>query len=150
MTTMEPKARSQNLRLGDLPKEPHALRPEIVLQALRVNAGIGLTEHETALRLAQYGPNALAARPPVSALTILTNQVKSPVVLLLAAAAGIAALFGEWTEAIAILLVLAINTLIGFFTELRAVRSMAALRKLGSHASRVRRDSPLKTVPAQN
>ena len=45
-------------------------------------------------------------------------------VWLLAAAAAIAALFQEWTEAIAILLVLAINTGIGFATELRAVRSM--------------------------
>ena len=70
-------------------------------------------------------------------------------VWLLAAAAAIAALFREWTEAIAILLVLAINTGIGFATELRAVRSMESLRKLGSRSSRVRRDGELKILAAE-
>ena len=44
---------------------------------------------------------------------------------------------------------LVINTLIGFFTELRAVRSMEALRKLGTRSSRVRRDGKLKTIAAE-
>ena len=70
-------------------------------------------------------------------------------VWLLAAAAAVAALFGEWTEAIAILLVLAINTRSASATELRAVRSMEALRKLGSRSSRVLRDGKLKILPAE-
>ena len=70
-------------------------------------------------------------------------------VWLLATAAAVAALFGEWTEAIAILVVLAINTAIGFATELRAARSMEALRELGSRSSRVLRDGTLKVLPAE-
>ena len=64
-------------------------------------------------------------------------------------AAAIAAPFQEWTEAIAILLVLAINTGIGFATELRAVRSMESLRKLGSRSSRVLRGGELKILAAE-
>jgi Ca2+-transporting ATPase len=45
--------------------------------------------------------------------------------------------------------VLAINTLIGFLTEFRAIRSMEALRKLGSRSSRVRREGKLKTLVAE-
>ena len=56
-------------------------------------------------------------------------------VALLAGAAAPAALFREWTEAAAILLVLLINTMIGFVTELRAARSMEALE----NSARVRR-----------
>ena len=84
---------------------------------------------------------------PLSPFSPTSSKV--PVVWLLSAAAVVAALFGQWTESIAILLVLAINTLIGFLTELRAVRSMESLRKLGSRSSRVRREGKLKTLPAE-
>jgi E1-E2 ATPase len=80
---------------------------------------------------------------------MLADQLRSPVVWLLSAAAVLAAAFGEWKQAAAILIVLLINTVIGFFTEFRAVRSMEGLRKLGTRSSRVRRDGKLKTIPAE-
>jgi Ca2+-transporting ATPase len=120
-----------------------------VLQQQQVGLAHGLSDAEAALRLKRHGPNTLLTQPERSAVSILAEQIKSPVVWLLATAAAVAAVFSEWTEATAILLVLAINTLIGFFTELRAVRSMEALRKLGSRSSRVRREGKLKTIPAE-
>jgi Ca2+-transporting ATPase len=120
-----------------------------VLKQQNVTVASGLTEQEALSRLERYGPNALETHPEPTALAIFIDQLKSPVVWLLGAAAAVAALFGEWPEVIAILVVLAINTLIGFVTELRAIRSMEALRKLGSRASRVRRDGKLKIVPAE-
>jgi Ca2+-transporting ATPase len=101
------------------------------------------------LRLKRYGPNTLITHRQRTLLAILADQLKSPVVWLLAAAATAAAFFGHLTEAAAILLVLIINTLIGFFTELRATRSMEALRRLGTRSSRVRREGKLKTIPAE-
>ena len=120
-----------------------------MLRQQQVSLTRGLSEAEAALRLKRHGQNTLLTHPERSAVSILADQIKSPVVWLLATAAAVAAVFSEWTEAIAILLVLAINTLIGFFTELRAVRSMEALRKLGSRSSRVRRERKLKTIPAE-
>ena len=120
-----------------------------VLAQQDVDVATGLTEREAAARLARYGPNMLLTHPQATALSVLVDQLRSPVVWLLGAAACVAALFGEWTEAIAILAVLAINTLIGFVTELRAIRSMEALRKLGTRATRVRRDGALKIVSAE-
>jgi Ca2+-transporting ATPase len=128
---------------------PYALLPEVVLRREAVNPSLGLSEAEAASRLARHGPNALLAHAPRTALAILIDQFNSPVVWLLSAAAALAAAFSEWKEAIAILLVLLINTLIGFFTELRAIRSMEALRKLGTRSSRVRREGKLKTIPAE-
>jgi P-type Ca2+ transporter type 2C len=128
---------------------PFALSAETVLKRQQVKPTQGLTEAEAALRLKQHGPNALLTQPERTAVAILADQLKSPVVWLLAAATTLAASFGHWTEAVAIFLVLVINTLIGFFTELRAVRSMEALRKLGTRSSRVRRDGKLRTIPAE-
>lgn len=127
----------------------HALSAEAVLELQQVSPAQGLSKREAALRLRRYGSNTLTTQPERSWLSIFVDQIKSPVVWLLATAAAVAALFGQWAESIAILLVLAINTLIGFLTELRAVRSMEALRKLGSRTSRVRREGKLEAISAE-
>jgi P-type Ca2+ transporter type 2C len=132
-----------------LPERPYAAPASAVLRQLQVEQANGLSAEEAGRRLKRYGPNELLIHPPTTAAQILINQLKGPVVWLLAAAAAIAALFQEWTEAIAILLVLAINTGIGFATELRAVRSMESLRKLGSRSSRVLRGGELKILAAE-
>ncbi|MFZ1070649.1 MAG: cation-transporting P-type ATPase, partial [Methyloceanibacter sp.] len=140
---------SQTTAPAALFERPYAASISAVLGALRVEPASGLSAQEAARRLKRYGPNELPTHPPTTAARILVNQLKGPVVWLLATAAAIAALFGEWTEAIAILLVLAINTAIGFATELRAARSMESLRKLGSRSSRVLRDGALNILPAE-
>ena len=127
----------------------YALPAKAVLRQQQVSLTRGLSEAEAALRLKRHGQNTLLTHPERSVVSILADQIKSPVVWLLASAATVAAGFSEWTEAIAILLVLAMNTLIGLLTEFRAVRSMEALRKLGTRSSRVRRGRKLKTVPAE-
>jgi Ca2+-transporting ATPase len=131
-------------------EEPaYALPADSVLRREVVNPSVGLSEAEASLRLARHGPNTLLAHAPRTALAMLADQLRSPVVWLLSAAAVLAAAFGEWKQAAAILIVLLINTMIGFFTEFRAVRSMEGLRKLGTRSSRVRRDGKLKTIPAE-
>ena len=77
--------------------------------------------------LERVGPNRLEPPKPISALHILRDQFKSVVVYLLIAATGISFALGDRVESIAIAAVLAINTLIGFVTELRARRAMEAL-----------------------
>ena len=146
---MEKLLRSADTARLDSTRVAHALPVEAVLRQQEVSPTYGLTEQEAALRLTRHGPNTLLTHAERTAVSILADQLKSPVVWLLSAAAAVAALFGQWTEATAILLVLAINTLIGFLTELRAVRSMEALRKLGSRSSRVRREGKLETIAAE-
>lgn len=90
----------------------------------------GLTPADAADRLREHGPNALEVVDPVSAWRLLVAQVRSVVVLLLFAAMVVALAFGEAPEAIAIGVVLLLNTLLGFFTELRARRAMEALLEL--------------------
>ena len=120
-----------------------------VLAQQEVSVEQGLSDQEAAARLERFGPNTLITHPERTAFAILIDQLRSPVVWLLGAAAAVAGVFGEWSETIAIVAVLVINTIIGFVTELRATRSMEALRKLGSRASRVRRDGKIRIVPAE-
>ena len=54
----------------------------------------------------------------------------------------------EVAEGAAILVVILLNAAIGFFTEIRAVRSMEALREIGQTTTRVRREGRLVEIPA--
>ena len=131
-----------------LPRHPHALPVTDVAGELRVDPSVGLSEAEVERRRQLFGRNLLATRKPVSDLALLARQFASPVVALLAAAMAVSFSFGEWQQAIAIAVVLLINTAIGYGMERRAVRSMEALRALGGRSARVRRDGRSAVVKA--
>jgi Ca2+-transporting ATPase len=120
-----------------------------VLARLEVSVSSGLSEIEAGRRLKRHGPNAIVAQRRVSAVRVLLHQLQSVVVYLLSAAAVLAFYFREWQEGSAILVVLALNTLIGFATELKASRSIEALRTLGTRSARVRRDGRVSMIPAE-
>ena len=135
--------------LADMPA-PHGEAAPAVLDHLRTNRETGLEEDEARRRLATLGPNALRRRAPVNIFLLLLGQLASPVVYLLIGAALLALALGELVEFAAIAIVLAINTLIGFVTELQAVRSMEALRELASRSAIVRRGGRQVTVNAED
>lgn len=120
---------------------------ERVTADLGVDPATGLSRTEAAARLASHGPNELVLTPPRPLLAILVKQFASVLVGLLAAAALLSMLFGQWAEALAVLAVLLLNAGIGFYTELRAVRSVESLRSLGTATTTVRRDGHLSRVP---
>ena len=121
-----------------------------MVTAFGTDLKLGLTSAEIEARRAVCVPNRLAAKRPTSLGQLIWHQFESPVVLLLVGTAVIAMAFGEWKEGIAIGLVLLINGIIGFVTELRAARSMEALRLLGNLTTLVRRDGKAALVPAED
>ncbi len=131
------------------PATPWTASAEELLADLQVGAREGLLGAEAAVRRQRVGPNALAAAPRRSAWQILAAQLESLLVALLAVAAVLSAAFGQWVEALAVVVVLALNAAIGFVTELRAVRSMEALRSLGRVHAVVRRDGRAVRVEAE-
>ncbi|HET9467258.1 MAG TPA: cation-translocating P-type ATPase, partial [Vicinamibacterales bacterium] len=73
---------------------------------------------------------------------------KSVVVYLLIAATAISFVLGDHVESIAIAIVLAINTIIGFVTELRARRAMEALLQFDVSKATVIRSGQLRIIDA--
>ncbi len=132
-----------------LPKQPWSQSSDGVLEKLEVIPDFGLSTEEATAREQEFGANVLETAKPKSAWRILYSQFQSLVVLLLMGAAVAAFAFGEYVEGVAIGVVILINTAIGFFMELRAVRSMEALRKMAQTESRVRRDADEKMLPAR-
>ncbi len=132
------------------PENPHALTAQVLAEMLQVSVTNGLSKEEVDLRRRVFGPNKIAARPAVKRLALLLHQFTSPVAYLLAAAAALAFYFNELEEGFAIAAVLAANAAIGFFTELKAARSIEALRALDTQTARVRRDGLVGRVPSDD
>lgn len=120
-----------------------------LLQALGTDMHSGLSESEAGRRFSVHGPNQLKAPPVRSVWMLLVNQFKSLIIGLLILASGISFLYGEIPEGWAILIVILINTLIGFFTEWKAIRSMEALYRLGVIKTRVLRQQKVTEINAE-
>src|SRR6056297_442260 len=135
-------------RDADLPAAAHARSVDEVLAELDVDASTGLSHDEVVRRRRRHGRNELGDDSGVGWLRLLWNQLASAVVVLLLGAGIVGFIVGEVIEAVAILVVLVVNAVVGFTTELQAARSMAALRDLMGTIAEVERDDRRDEIDA--
>jgi Ca2+-transporting ATPase len=117
-------------------------------EKLKSNPKTGLSAAEVKKRLWAHGPNRLRRQKKKSALGILLQQANSIIVWLLTAAAVISFVLGDIAEGVAIAVVLILNSAIGFFTELKAARSIEALMSIAEVRTRVRRGGEVRMIDA--
>src|SRR6266568_6128516 len=114
----------------------------------RTDVQHGLTPSEAAQRLQHDGPNELRTGKTVSPLALLTAQFSNLVIWVLIAAAIISAALGEVVDGMAILAIVVLNAVIGFFQEYRAEQAVAALARLTAPRARVVRDGHAAVIAA--
>ena len=119
-----------------------------VFSRLGTDRDRGLTEEEAGLRRRRWGKNLLAAAAPISLPLLFLNQFKDFMVLILLGATLLAAVLGEITDALTILVIVLLNAVLGLVQEYRAERSLEALQKLTAPRARVLREGQLQIVPA--
>ncbi len=122
---------------------------ENVAENLSADLEKGLSDQEAEKRLKEHGRNKLKEHKKRSIWQILLSQVLNPVIYLLTAAAILAFVFGDIAEGIAIVVVILVNTLIGFWMEYKAEKSMDALKKMDKIECRVLRDGEEKDIDAE-
>lgn len=120
-----------------------------LIDNLKTDSHQGLNRNEAEKRLQEFGPNQLLDQQKISSLHIFFNQFSHLIVWILIAAAIVAGILREWIDAFAIITIVILNTLLGFFQEYKAEKSLAALRKMVTRTSKVIRDEKLQTIPSK-
>ncbi len=100
--------------------------------------------------MAQYGPNELQASHGISPWSILLEQFKNILILILLAATVASAFLGHAVEAIAITVIVLFAVVLGFVQEYRAERAIEALRKMAAPTANALRDGKEVALPARD
>ncbi|MCD7785464.1 MAG: cation-translocating P-type ATPase [Oscillospiraceae bacterium] len=108
----------------------------------------GLSESEAEKRLKEFGYNRLKSKNKKNPVGIFLSQFKDIMVLVLLGATVISVFMGEIYDAVTIILIILMNSILGFIQEFRTERTMEALEKLTAPTARVIRDGIEKTVDA--
>ncbi len=116
--------------------KPWNLDEKKLLNALQTSPS-GLSNKEVAERLARIGPNRLAVDKSRNPFSIFLSQFKNPLVIILIVASATSLVIGDKFDATIILIILSVNSLIGFIQEYRSEKAVEALRKRLSLQARV-------------
>ena len=130
--------------MGD--REIHSQPIDAVVRELSTDLDNGLTPEDVRDRLQKFGLNELTERPRPGFLALLWDQFNNYLVIILIVAAVIAALLGEYVDAVAIMCIVVLNAVIGVVQESKAEQALAALKKMAAPNAQVLRDGHQITV----
>ncbi len=120
-------------------RPPHMLNEDEILARYHTSEH-GLTKHDAADLLSRLGANELRESEQRSAFAIFIAQFNDFLIWILIGAASLSAYMGEVHDSIAIVIILAVNALIGFVQEMRAQKAMSALCKMSPPKAHIIRD----------
>lgn len=146
------------LKDDELSRSAHAIAISTLRESLGVDPAVGLSDAEVQSRRSRFGENRLPAPPRESEIRRFLRQFHSPLVLVLIAAATVATVIGamersgsvlsRFGDALAILLIVLLNALLGFFQERRAESALRALDSMSVPRARVLRAGVTTEIPA--
>jgi magnesium-transporting ATPase (P-type) len=87
----------------------------------------GLSSAEVAERLVRYGPNRLRPKRRTSELVLFLGQFRSPIILILIAAALLSLFLRDATNALVILAIVLLSGALGFWQERGAANAVRRL-----------------------
>lgn len=126
----------------------HSQSKEKVVHTLRTSFH-GLSKEEAKARLHTCGKNVIKEEK-ISWKKLFFRQFNSPLIFILIVASLISLTLQEFTDFSVIISLVFINALIGFWQEMKAATSLAALRKLTETKNRVVRDGKMALIPASD
>ncbi len=124
------------------------MTPADLASKLQTDLNRGLRGSEAQRRLDQDGENRLQMKERISPWKLFFSGFADFMVLVLLGAVVISIALGEWHDALTILAIVFLNSILGFVQEYRAERSLEALRELSAPQAYVLRQGQRRTIPA--
>ncbi len=114
------------------------------------STNIGLNTQDAKQRLNKYGANSLTQKHKFNTLTLLINQFKSPIILILMFAAGLSIFLRDAADATIILAIVIISGLLGFWQERGASNAVEKLLAVVQVKATVLREGLEQEIPHEN
>lgn len=142
----------------------HTLDVQQTIDLLQTDRTTGLDTQQVSDRLVKFGPNELEESGGRSSLTILVDQFKNIMLLMLIGVALVSGVLDlldllqgtgkpgdlPFKDTIAILAIVFLNGALGYVQENRAEKALAALKQLASPRVRVIRDGKVSEIDSQD
>ncbi len=139
----------------DLGGDHHSKSADETLSILG-SSPAGLSTQVAAERLTEFGPNKLTRQTMPSPWRLLLDQFKDLMVIVLIVAAAISGILAflkgsieDWLDTIVIVVIVAVNAVLGFFQTFRAEKTIEALRDLAAPKTTVIRGGEEIDVPSE-
>lgn len=110
----------------------------------------GLSSQDAKQHLSEYGTNSLKQKQKSNSLTLLLNQFRSPIILILIFAAVLSIFLRDAADAIIILAIVLISGLLGFWQERGATDAVQKLLALVQVKATVLRDGQSQEIPNES
>jgi Mg2+-importing ATPase len=120
---------------------------EAALVQMLESSDDGLSTGEAKKRLLKFGPNVLKDSKKKTPLQLFIKQFHSSLIYLLLLACGLSFALRDLNDGIVIAIILLINTMLGFYQELKSQKAIENLQKLVSKEILVKRDGKELLVP---
>ena len=121
-----------------------------IIKLTQTDVNAGLSSDQAQERLDKYGKNIINSDNKVSALKILFHNINNIIVYLLMMAAIVSFIMRDNVEGVAIIVAILVAVLSGFFTELKAQKSIEALQNMVVTNSKVKRNREIIEIPSSD
>jgi len=127
-----------------IPEHPHFETLESLAEQLETSKE-GLNNAAVEKNLSIYGLNEIQEKKH-NLFRLFLSQFRSPLVYVLVVAAVLSLFLGKLHEGLLILLIILINSFIGFWQEVKALSSIKALKKLTQSKTQVKRENQVFAI----
>ncbi|MBS9373644.1 cation-translocating P-type ATPase [Rhodococcus sp. B50] len=148
MATTESGPDRANTLVPDRDTSWYATDSADVITALSSDERSGLTTVVADERRRRFGPNTIVSEPAPSMWAIALRQVRDPMNLMLIAVTVVSIVIGEISTALVVVVLVALNVVLGTRQELKARASVDALARMQTPQARTIRDGALSAIEA--
>lgn len=120
------------------------------VEELKTSIDAGLSDAEAQSRQAQHGKNVLPKGEGNTLLQLVISQFKNLLVIVLIIATVISFFLGEVNDALVIMVIVILNAALGTYQEFQAEKALEALSAMQVPLVRVRRNSEVHQVSAED